>query len=236
MIVNVEESRNKCIILLKEADAYYRNKNYDEAEKLYLRICRIAENIFCKTSLKKDSTALIAYYSKIIEFYQNSNNLEFVQRWHQKLVGILQTSCENTFNPDDYHQLMDWYLKTINIMLDNEDYNAIIRISLKMYDKAKILFLKTKTDDDIKYIIISRLYLANAYHKTNKLFKAYHNYYVSSKKLYKLYETTKDEGMKNDLINIYQCLYEISNHKLTKFIAKKWKVKILLLKGDHYDK
>ena len=232
MIVNVEESRNKCVVLLKEADYQFKNKNYDEAEKLYLRICRIAENIFCKTSLKNDSAALIEYYMKIINFYQNANNNEFVQRWHQKLVGILQTSCENSFSPDAYHQLMEWYLRTINIMLDNEDYNAIIRISLKMHDKAKLLFLKTKTDDDIKYIIISRLYLANAYHKTNKPFKAYHYYYLSSKKLHKMYETTKDEGMKNDLINIYQCLYEISNRKLIKFIAKRWKIKILLLKGD----
>ena len=233
MIVNVEESRNKCIVLLKEADFHFKARNFEEAEKLYLKICRIAENIFCKTSLKKDSNALIEYYSKIINFYENSNNNEFVQRWHQKLVGILQTSCENSFSPDDYHQLMDWYLRTINIMIDNEDYNAIIRMASKMYEKAKILLFNTKTDDDVKYIIISRLYLANAYQQTNKLFKAYFYYYISSKKLHKMYENKKDEGMKNDLINIYQCLYELSNHKLTKFISKKLKVKILLLKGDN---
>ena len=50
MIVNVEESRCKCNILLVDADNAYNKKNFDEAEKLYLRICRLAENIFCKTS------------------------------------------------------------------------------------------------------------------------------------------------------------------------------------------
>lgn len=236
MIINVEESRYKCSVLLNDANTAFHNKNYDEAEKMYLRICRIAENIFCKTSLKKDSNSLIEYYTKIIEFYYSQKNLEFVQRWHQKLVGILQTSCQNTFNSDDYHQLMDWYIKTINVMIDNKDYNAIIRISSKMYNNATILFNKTKVDEDMKYIIISKLFLANAYQKNNQLFKAYFSYYYSGKKLNNLYDSTKDEGMKNDLINIYQCLYELSNRKILKFIAKKWKVKILLLKGDVYDK
>ena len=236
MIVNVEESRCKCNILLVDADNAYNKKNFDEAEKLYLRICRLAENIFCKTSLKKDSDMLIEYYLKIIHFYQNLNNLEYVQRWHQKLVGILQTSCENTFNPDSYHQLMEIYIKTINVMLDNKDYNSIIRMGSKMLEKSKVLLSKTKTDDDVKYIIMSRLYLANAYNMNNKLLKSYFNYFLSGKKLHRLYDLTQDEGMKNDLINIYECLFDLTNHKFTKFIAKRWKVKILLLKGDHYGK
>ena len=236
MIVNVEESRKKCLTLINDAQIAYKNKDFDLAEKIYLRICRIAENIYCKTSLKKDSNALIEYYTKIIDFYYNSNNSEFVQRWHQKLVGILQTSCDNSFNLEDYHLLMEWYLKTINVMLENEDYNAIIRTSAKMYNYAKILFYKTKADEDVKYLIISKLYLANAYHKNNQKLKAYYNYLISSKRLSNLYDFTKDEGMKNDLINIYECLFELSNYKLTKFIAKRWKVKILLLKGDHYVK
>ena len=54
MITNIEESRNKCSNLLKEANSFYQKKDYENAEKLYLKICRISENIYCKTFLKKD--------------------------------------------------------------------------------------------------------------------------------------------------------------------------------------
>ena len=236
MITNIEESRNKCYNLLKEANSYYQKKDYDNAEKLYLKICRISENIYCKTFLKKDSTLLIEYYLHIINFYKENNNYDFVQRWHQKLVGILQTSCENSFVLEDYQELMDWYIKTINVMLDNNDYKSIIRMSCKMIDRAKILYSITKTDDDLKYVIISNLYLGNAYQKNKMLFKSYFYYYIASKKLAKLYDALKDKGMRNDLINVYQCLYELSNHKLTGFISKRWKVKILLLKEEKNDK
>lgn len=229
---NLDLNRNKCEELLLEAKSYHAINDYDSTEKLLLKICRIAENVYRKTFLNKDSVMLVNYYLEIIEFYNQRENSNLVQRWHQKLVGILQLSCESRFVLDDYRNLMIWYVKTLDLMLANKDYESLTKMAKNMVDKSYVLFSKTKTNEDFKYYIIARLMLATGYSKTKHLFKSYFNYRYAANKLHKLYVNNKDEGVKNDLISIYECLYELSNRNIFKPIAKRWKVKILLLKEE----
>ncbi len=63
----------------------------NEAEKLFLKSCRIAENLYRQTFSNKDRIKVVECYIKISEFYQNSDlRMDFVQRWYQKIIGILQ--------------------------------------------------------------------------------------------------------------------------------------------------
>ncbi len=227
---NIDNNRIKCEELLDSVNFLDFRKDNDQIEKILLKICRISENIYRKTYLNKDGQALIKYYLAIINFYERNKNYDFVQRWHQKLVGILQESCESKFVLDDFRILMEWYIKTLDLMLTNKDYNGLIKMSSNMQKNASLLYKRTKTIEDLKFYVISKLMLGTGYQKVGKMFKAYHYYYSACKILRNLYYDTHDIGLKNDLVSIYESLYEVSNHKIFKPIAKRWKIKILLLK------
>ena len=149
-----------------------------EAEKLFLKSCRISENLYRQTFSNKDRIKVVECYIKISEFYQNSElRMDFVQRWYQKIIGVLQDSSKINSSMDEFRYLMEWYVKTIYLMFDNCDYNHIIITSKKMLEKSKYLYRKTKTNEDLKFIILSKLFLANAYYEEKKLVKAY--YYLT---------------------------------------------------------
>ena len=66
-----------------------------EAEKLFLKSCRISENLYRQTFSNKDRIKVVECYIKISEFYQNSElRMDFVQRWYQKIIGVLQDSSK----------------------------------------------------------------------------------------------------------------------------------------------
>lgn len=202
-----------------------------EAEKLFLKSCRISENLYRQTFSNKDRIKVVECYIKISEFYQNSElRMDFVQRWYQKIIGVLQDSSKINSSMDEFRYLMEWYVKTIYLMFDNYDYNHIIITSKKMLEKSKYLYRKTKTNEDLKFIILSKLFLANAYYEEKKLVKAYYYYYLVANHMEKVYQKLLDEGLKNDLLYVYQKLFDLTSKKVFKFINRKWKIRILELK------
>lgn len=156
--------------------------------------------------------------------------MDFVQRWYQKIIGVLQDSSKINSSMDEFRYLMEWYVKTIYLMFDNCDYNHIIITSKKMLEKSKYLYRKTKTNEDLKFIILSKLFLANAYYEEKKLVKAYYYYYLVANHMEKVYQKLLDEGLKNDLLYVYQKLFDLTSKKVFKFINRKWKIRILELK------
>ena len=115
-------------------------------------------------------------------------------------------------------------------MNDNHDYYHIIKLATKMHEKAKTLYKKTKTNEDLKFIILAKLFLGDAYSSTKQTFKAYYFYCKVAKGLEKVYLEIKEVSIKNDLIDVYQKLDMLTNHKMLRLINKKWKLKILQLK------
>lgn len=233
LIVNIDNSRLKCEELLNSVYLLDFKTDSEQIEKTLLKICRISENIYRKTYLTKDSQALIKYYLEMISFYTKNNNSEFVQRWHQKLVGILQESCQTKFNLSEYRLLMQWYIKTLELMLNNKDFPNLLKMSYKMYQNAQILYKKSKTSEDLKFYIFAILMLGTGNKNLNHQIYAYHYYYRASKIMEKLFEETFDVGVQNDLINIYESLYEITNHHIFKGLAKRWKMKINYIKENY---
>ena len=203
----------------------------NEAEKLFLKSCRIAENLYRQTFSNKDRIKVVECYIKISEFYQNSDlRMDFVQRWYQKIIGILQDSSKINSSMDEFRYLIEWYVKTIYLMFNNCDYNHIIISSKKMLEKSRYLYKKTKTNEDLKFIILSKLFLANAYYEQKKLVKAYYYYYLVVNHMEKVYQKLLDEGLKNDLLYVYQKLFNLTSKKVFRLINRKWKIRILELK------
>ena len=56
--------------------------------------------------------------------------------------------------------------------------------------------------------------------------------------LEKVYLEIKDDGLRHDLMEIYENLCKLTNKRIFKFINKKWKYRLLELKefGKTYDK
>lgn len=226
----IDSNRLKCKDIITEAEIAKNNNDFELAEKLYLKGCRIAEAVYQKTTLNKDSLSLIDYYARVIEFYKEQNNLFIAQKWYQKILGTLHTTCASRFVLEDYHTLMNWYLDTFEIMITNEDYASLNKHAKRMLECAKTLYLKEVTNQNLKYLLFARLMLGLSYLKNGELLKSYHHYYLTSIKMNRLYNELKDEGIKNDLISIYESLYDITNRHIFKIIARRWKIKILLLK------
>lgn len=229
-----EEKRLKIVEVLEEAFLLKERQNFVESEKKFLKASRIAENVYRQTMSTKDFKTLIDTYIKICDFYENDmQNLELLQRWYQKIVHLKDSTCEIRTTLDDYHQLLEWYTTTLLLAKRNEDYEHLISLGIKMRKRAKILYQKTKTNEDIKFIILSEIFIAEGYEKLNKLFKAYHYYYIVAKKMEKIYSEINDEGLKYDLIEIYQNLINLSSKKIFRPISKRWSIKKLLLKGEN---
>ena len=224
------EKRIKLSEILQQANNFELNGNMIEAEKLYLKTCRIAENLYRHTFSHKDRLKVIECYQKISEYYVNNSRKDLVQRWYQKIIGILQDSSEINSSMDELRYLIDWYIKTINLMFDNNDGNYIVITSKKMLHKAKQLYKKTKTNEDLKFIVLSKLFLANAFYNLNKPINAYYYYRLVALYMEKVYQKLLDEGAKNDLLFVYQKLILLTSKKYLTILNKKWKYRILELK------
>lgn len=232
--MNNSEKREKVQILLEEANRLKnRQSKYQDMEKILQKACRIMENVYRQTFSNKDRTLLLECYFNIKDFYQDYQiNKDLLQRWHQKIVGVLEESCDKFFSMDEYRLLLEWYIKTIELMIENIDYNHVVSYGKRMKKRADNLYNKTKTNEDKKFIIISVIYLGLGYVELNKPFYSYYYYRLASKEMEIIYSKYNDLGMKNDLIGIYSELIKLTKKGVLKIFNKKWTVKIGLLKGE----
>lgn len=227
----LEEKRQSILQYIEQLD-YLENS---QKEKMLLKIVRISENIYRDTYSNKDKNVVIDNYIRISDFYQKNNDKpDLVVRWYQKIVGVLEQSCEKYSSNDEYRNLIEWYVTTINSLIDLNDYQHILSISKNMKKRAVMLYKKTRTIEDLKMILLAKLYLANANDCLKNYIKAYLYYYSTSKEMLKIYEKYKDEGLRQDLLNIYEYIIELTKKPLLKIFHKKWVIKRMILKENKY--
>lgn len=227
-----DEKRIKIINLCLDAKKLIASNKYQEAEKIYEKACRIAENVYRQTMSNKDSKTLFECYMKMAEFYKDINpNVELLQRWYQKIVYLKNTTCNTRASLEEYHELLEWYVSTLFLMKDNHKYSDMVTYGFRMKNKAKSLYIKTKTIEDIKFVILANLFIAEGYCHIDKKLKAYYYYKLVATKMEKIYFTILDEGLKYDLIDVYQKLSDLTNKKILKILNRKWSMKKQILKG-----
>lgn len=228
------EAKRKLIAELLHQTAYLDpNTQFHDLEKIYLKICRLAENIYRQTVSSKDRALIVDCYKRTSEFYrQNGKYQDIVQKWYQKTVVILDDACKSYSSIDDYRYLLEWYLTTLSLTKANEDYRHLVTTSQKMVSRAKSLVRKTKIIDDLKFLILGRLYLADGYLGSKKNFRAYFYYQLVAKRLEKVYHDLNDQFVKNDLLDVYQKLVDLTSRKILKILNHKWKMKIINLKEN----
>lgn len=228
------EKREKVLMLLDSGcNLKKRRSKFEDAEKTLQKACRIMENVYRQTFSNKDRSLLLECYFQIKDFYQNCVvNKDLLQRWHQKIVGVYEESCDKFFSLDEYHLLLEWYINTIDLMIENSDYNHVVLYGNRMHKRANSLYNKTKTNEDKKFVILSMIFLGIGYSNQNKKYYGYYFYRQAAKEMEVIYKKYNDLGMKNDLISLYTTLVKLSENGILKLFNKKWTVKLGLLKGE----
>ncbi|MCM1259578.1 MAG: hypothetical protein NC182_01375 [Prevotella sp.] len=231
--MSLDERRKKIDAYIEKARYFVSISHFDEAEKYYLKAVRVSENIYRKTYLENDKNKVIQCYVQISDFCETySKRMDLAALWYQKIVVTLEDSFESYASVNEYHLLMEWYLKTIDFLKRQGNEKKAILFSIRMRKRAVMLYKKTKTNEDLKFVILSRLFLAEGFEKMKQNGKAYFHYRHIALTMEKLYEETKEEGIKYDLLEIYQRLCEITQKSVFKLFHRKWKMKSLLLKEE----
>lgn len=234
--LTIEERRQMIYQYIGQATDLHANKEYADEERMLLKIVRMSENVYRETFSNKDKKAVINSYIHISEFYDTiQHRKDIVSRWYQKIVGVLQQSCEKYATNDEYHYLIDWYLQTINVLIDLKQYKKIVTMANAMKSKTNQLYQKTKTTEDLKMVILSKLYLANAQDCLKHYVLAYLYYYDVTRIMTKIYNESHDEGIKQDLLSIYEHIIEITKKSFLKIFHKKWVVRKMMLQEEKYE-
>ena len=231
--MSLDERRKKIDAYIEKAKYFASISHFDEAEKFYLKAVRVSENIYRKTYLENDRNKVIQCYVQISDFCETySKRIDLATLWYQKIVVTLEDSFEGYASANEYHLLMEWYLKTIDLLKSQGNEKKVILFSIRMRKRAVILYKKTKTNEDLKYVILSRLFLAEGFEHMKHSGKAYFHYRYIALTMEKLYEETKEEGIKYDLLEMYQRLCKMTQKSIFKVLHRKWEMKSLLLKEE----
>ena len=117
-----DEKRIKIINLCLDAKKLIASNKYQEAEKIYEKACRIAENVYRQTMSNKDSKTLFECYMKMAEFYKDINpNVELLQRWYQKIVYLKNCEKEDLMEQLKLNREKDLKLKTTSVGPHRDD-------------------------------------------------------------------------------------------------------------------
>ncbi len=202
-----------------------------ESEKILQEAIKIAEKLYIDTNSLKDRNLVLKCYDMLVTFYDKyeSESVKTID-CYTKIINLLEESGK--YNIEDYYNLIERYIELITIF-ENKNYNhGVIDYSKSAMDCAKHLYSKSKTFEDLRYVILINLFNARAYKKLNKKFKSYCYFRKSLRLMEKVYKDYKEEGIKNDIIAISYELYNLTTNRFLIIINKKWKYKIVSLKEN----
>ncbi len=235
--LTIEERRQLIYRHLCQASYLEANKKYAEEEKVLLKIVEMSEQVFQETFSNNDKNALIKHYIAISNFYNTiKKDTEKVLEWYSKIIQVMTPSLGKYTSDKEYQQLLNWYIKVINILMEQKKYDAIVQKGLQMKKVSNILYKQSPTTENMRMNVLSKLYLAGAYDELNHSIKSYVNYHSAIRKMNALYRETNDEGIKYDLLSIYDRVIELTKKPLLKLFHNKWIIKKSALEESQNDK
>lgn len=226
----IEERREIISQYLAQIDYLESNKRYQEEEKYLLKVVRLSEVIYQETFSSRDRNALISSYVKISTYYEEiEKRMDMVLRWYQKIIGVLKKSSEHySTNGDDYY-LIDWYIRTIDLLFDFKYYEKIIAMASDMKSVALRVYRTTRTQEDLKKVILAKIYLGKAYGNTGHILKSYYYYNNVFNIMIKIYNDIQDEGIKHDILKICDYTIDLTKKSFLKIFRKKWLVRKMMV-------
>ena len=200
---------NACIeikkAVLKAEEIFHITNEPADKEFLleaYMKLGKYYSKIYYLTLDRKDILPACMYYEKIIYFYE-----EELQYKNKDIIATL-------------NKLMEAYIQLLWISLEVKDYKIFKKFISKAYRRATKLAGKSKMYEDEQYYILVNIFNGDYYKAINKFKTSYFYYYIAMNRINRIYSKMPNEGIRNDLILIYNNLSEVAK------ILKKSKSKV----------
>ena len=223
---------------LNDARRYLDKDSFSQADNYYKQAVSKAEEVYHFTNSSSDLEFLLALYEQIGKFYNHvyaatnsTNDLAPAASYYEKILYFREHDLQNCENINSLRQALEAYIQLIWLSYELRDkflFNKYIKQTRKY---AKALVRKTKKYDDEQYIILANIYAGHFNNLFNQVSKAYYFYYLAYRRLYKIYKSMPNEGISNDLVNIYNCLISITYKLGFKKQNKNWQKKLKVLEG-----
>ncbi len=234
--------RNECEKLLNIANDNMSKDNYLQALTMYKNAVIRAEEIFRLSKIDQDRELVIKVYTAIAKYYRimyqaTGSGTESYQAitYYERIIFLYNEALDLA---DSEHRiiylksLMENYVQLIKISLDTKSYPIYKEYSPIAYKCAKLLIKENPVYESEQYVILLDVFNGDYFRFQKKYKRALVWYYVGCNKLQKIYDDFPKEEIKNDLIAIYTSLYEISLLLNRNRLKKRYKEKILELKGE----
>lgn len=190
---------NACVELkkavLKAEEVFHLTNDQIDKEFLldaYMKLGKYYSKIYNITLDKKDILPACMYYEKIIYFYE-----EDLHKKNKDIIVLL-------------NKLMEAYIQLVWISLEIKDYKIFKKFINKAYKYASKLARKSKMYEDEQYYILVNIFNGDYYKANNKLKTSYFYYLIAMNRMSKIYNTMPNEGIRNDLILVYNNLSEVA--------------------------
>ena len=238
--VSVEMLRKGALVVLNKANAFIENGQLSKACLELKQTVLKAEEIFRITNKAEDKEFLLETYMEMSKYYNRIYHITYDKKdimpacmYYEKIIYFYDEELRN--KPEDivktYRKILEAYVQLLWVSLEIKDYRIFNKFMPRAYYCSKKLSRKSKTYDDEQYLILISIFRGDYFKIEGKFRSAYLFYYHAMKKMNKIYAQLPQEGIKNDLLLIYEHLSEVA--KVLKFVKHKakWDERIKELKG-----
>ena len=152
------------------------------------------------------------YYSKIYYITYDRKDIHPACMYYEKIIYFYEEELRN--KPKDLiktlNKMLEAYVQLLWIALEIKDYKLFNKFIHKAYKHSVRLSQKSKMYEDEQYFILVNIFIGD-FHKIDGRFKsAYVFYLIAMKRINKIYKEMPNEGIRNDLILVYNHLSEVA--------------------------
>ena len=239
--VNIDILRKEAISVLNKAERFVSEGSLGKACLEYKQTVLRAEEIFHLTKSKTDKEFLLEAYMKMARYYTKVFNITYDRKdilpsclYYEKVIYFYEEEIRN--KPVDYvktyRKILESFVQLLWISLEIKDYRLFNKFMPRAYTYAKKLSRKSRTYEDEQYLILICIFRGDYFKIEAKFWFAYFFYYLAMRKMSRIYNKLPQEGIRNDLLLIYEHLSELAKVlKITKQKTK-WDNCIKQIKGE----
>ena len=239
--VNIELLKKEALTVLNKAKALIENGQLGKACLELKQTVLKAEEIFHITSENEDKEFLLNAYMEMAKYYNKIYHITLDKKdvmpacmYYEKIIYFYEEEIRN--KPVDYvktyRKILESYVQLLWISLEIKDYRLFNKFMPRAYTYAKKLSRKSRTYEDEQYLILICIFRGDYFKIEAKFWFAYFFYFLAMRKMSRIYNKLPQEGIRNDLLLIYEHLSELAKVlKITKQKTK-WDNCIKQIKGE----
>ena len=217
--VNLDILRKEALIVLNKAEKLINDGMLSKACLELKQTVLKAEEIFHISGIEQDKEFLLDSYMKMAKYYSKIYYITYDRKdihpacmYYEKIIYFYEEELRN--KPKDLiktlNKMLEAYVQLLWITLEVKDYKLFNKFIHKAYKHSVRLSQKSKMYEDEQYFILVNIFIGD-FHKIDGRFKsAYVFYLIAMKRINKIYKEMPNEGIRNDLILVYNHLSEVA--------------------------